>query len=101
KMEEENARLQATIEENNKKIASLNAQVAELNTQISTLNSEKQSLQEQLDKKPTGHATTIIPGEKTETQQATDPKEAAKSYQTSVDEEVARIKTRNSQLLQE
>jgi protease-4 len=101
KMEEENARLQATIEENNKKIASLNAQVAELNTQISTLNSEKQSLQEQLDKKPTGYATTIIPGEKTETQQATDPKEAAKSYQTSVDEEVARIKTRNSQLVQE
>lgn len=101
KMEEDNARLQATIEENTQTIASLKAQVAEQDTQISTLKSEKEQLQAELDKKATGHATTVIAGEKTETQQATDPKEAAKSYHTSVDEEVARIKTRNSQLLQE
>lgn len=100
-MEADNTQLKASIEEKEKTLTSLNAKIEDLNKEISTLKADKESLQAELDKKPTGHLTTVIAGEKSETQQATDPKEAAKSYLTSVDKEVAEIKSRQSQLVQE
>jgi protease-4 len=88
------AQLTASITEKDLKITSLEANVTGLTTQVSTLTSEKATLEEELKKKPTGQATTIIPEEKKENKVAADGEQSAteNKYNTSVDDEAKRMK---------
>lgn len=98
-MEAENSRLKADNEAKDKTISTLNATVAEQKTQITTLEGEKTKLTEEnakqkaeLDKKPTGNLTTVIPGTKNEAGQAADTKtlseDTGKSkFRTAADDE--------------
>ena len=107
-MEADLAKAKADNDAHTKKIGELEAQVTGLNGQVTTLTSEKNALvaeraelQKKLDEKPTGQATTIVPGEGKEASQAADPAapKAENKYATSVDAELAAMKKANEQLV--
>lgn len=107
-MEAEVTQVKADNEAHTKKIGELNAQVTDLQSQVTTLTNEKNiltaekaELQKQLDAKPTGQATTVVPDAGKEGSQAADsnsPKAEGK-YLTSVDAELAAMKKANEQLI--
>lgn len=106
-MEADLTQAKADNEAHTKKIGELEAQVTGLNGQVTTLTNEKNTLvtekaelQKKLDEKPTGTATTIVPGEGKEASQAADPgaPKAENKYATSVDAEVAAMKKAQEQL---
>jgi protease IV len=97
-MEAEASRLQAENAAKDQTITSLNATVAGLNAQITALAAEKASLtaenaaqKAELDTKPTGTATTVIPGAG-EGAQAADPLVVTKSsHRSTADDEADAI----------
>ena len=102
-MEAENASLKAQKEAAEQKAMQLEAKVAELNAQITTLTAkaaeEKAEMQQKIDAKPTGQATTVIVNPEKESNQSTDP-EAVKvnSYATSVDAEAKTLRDQQESL---
>jgi uncharacterized small protein (DUF1192 family) len=98
-MEAEGIRLKAENEAHTKTIGTLNATVTELTAQVSTLTSTVATQKAELDKKPTGTLTTVIPDEKKEGNQAADQGAAVvNNYETSVDKEARQIREQNGKI---
>lgn len=95
-MEADLAKAKSENEAHTKKIGELEKSVTDLNGQVTTLTEEKKKLteekaelQKKLDAKPTGQATTVIPGKSEEKQAADQNAEGskAKSFRTAADDE--------------
>lgn len=109
--EADNAKLVADINAQKTKITELEATVTGLNTQVSaltgeketltasvaTLTSEKAELQKKLDVKPTGTATTVIPGASEANQAADGETVVSKNkYLTSIDAQADELRKQNA-----
>lgn len=100
-----NAQLKADNEAHTKKIGELEKSVSEQAAQISALEGEKATLTQEnasqkaeLEKKPTGTVTTVIPGAREEGQAADQGATKKEMYLTSVDAAAEEIKSSNKNL---